>query len=97
MNDSWESLRREQLRHRGIIGKIDLDEPERGLLLELGEARLFERDIVVLVEVVQPDDFVALRQQALHGMKTDEPCSSGDQDFHKRPSTSEARNTCLMS
>src|SRR2546422_5760653 len=97
MHDARESLSREQLRHRGIIGKIELHESERVLLLELGEVRLFERDIVVLVEVVQPDDFVALRQHALYGMKTDESRSSGDQDLHKRPSTSEARNTCLMS
>src|SRR5437660_5217236 len=97
MHDSRKSLGREQLRHRGIVGEIDLHEAERGLLLELGEACLFERNVVVLVEIVEPDDFVALRQQPLCCMKADESRSSGDQDFHKRPSTSEARNTCLMS
>src|SRR6266550_4106854 len=97
MHDSWKFLSREQLRHRRIVGEIDLHEAERGLLLELGEPRLFERDVVVLVEVVQPDDLIALRQQALRRMKADEARSSRDQDLHKRPSTSDAGNTCLIS
>ncbi len=76
-----------------------------GCFLQLREARLLQRDVVVLVEVVEADDLVAARQQLLRDVGADEAGRAGDEISscdarplpQSRPSDSSERNTCLMS
>jgi hypothetical protein len=48
------------------------------------QPRLLEGDIVVVVEIVNADDFVAAREQALADMHADKPGGAGEQDLHGR-------------
>src|SRR4029077_8115270 len=61
------------------------------------EPRLLERHVVVRIEVVEPDDFVPAREQALRRVRADEAGGPCDQDLHRRPSTAVAGNTCFTS
>ena len=87
----------EQLAHRLIVGEIELDEAERRQLLQLRQPRLLQRDVVVVVEVVEADDLMPAGKQAPGGVKSDEPGGACQQIFHRRPSVCAAGNTCLMS
>ena len=58
-------LAREQRLHAALVGEIHLHEAEFRLPLEDGEARALQVRVVVVVEVVEPDDLVAARQQLL--------------------------------
>src|SRR5213082_2951761 len=78
-------------------GAILLHEAKLRLRREAREARLLERDVVVLVEVVEAHHLVTARQQALGRVRADESGGAGDEDFHRRPSTAAAEKTCLMS
>ena len=80
-----------------MIGKVQLHEAKARILLQALEPRHLQRDVVVVVEVVEPDHFVAARKQLPRGMKADESRGAGDQNLHRRPSTSAAGKTCLMS
>ncbi len=97
VHDAAEFLLRKQVAHRAIIRQVELHEAERGQLLQLSEPRLLEGDVVVLVEVVEPDDLVTPGQQALGRVKADESSRAGQQIFHRRPSVWGPGNTCLMS
>jgi hypothetical protein len=57
------------------------------------EARLLERYVVVLVEVVETDNLVTARQQALRRVRADESGGAGHENLHKHPSTAAAGNT----
>src|SRR5690606_39838032 len=50
-----------------------------GVRLEQREPRPLQRDVVVFVEVVEPDDLVPALEQTLRRMKPDDPGSSGHQ------------------
>ena len=66
VNHALELLRARTARScRVLIGEIDLHEPETRDFCENREPRLLERDVVVLVEVVEPDDLVAALEQVL--------------------------------
>ena len=67
------------------------------LLLQDRETRELQAHVVVVVEVVEADDLVAAREQLLRGVEADEAGGAGDEDLHRRPSTSPALNTYLMS
>ena len=101
VDHALELLLREQLRHAGAVGEIELHEAEPWLPLELREARLLEADVVVVVQVVEADDVVATREQPGRGVKADEAGSAGDENLHRatepavRPRSS--ANTYLMS
>ena len=83
VNHALELLAREQLRHPRPVGEIQLDEAEVRPLPQLREPRLLQRDVVVVVEVVEPDDFVAALQQELRGVEADEAGRAGDEKFHE--------------
>ena len=51
-------------------------------MLELLQPRELQVDVVVVVEVVEPDHGVAAREQALRDVHADETGGAGDQDFH---------------
>jgi len=75
------SLRSEEGRNRRPIGQIYLYESETWASLELRQTRLFEADVVVIVKVVEADDFVASVEQAHCQVIPDEPGRAGDQQL----------------
>ena len=83
----------------GAIGEIELDEAERRLLLEQREAALLQPDVVVVVEIVEADDFVAALEQLACRVKADEAGRTGDENLHRLqpPVDLVASNTYLMS
>ena len=60
----------------------ETSDEELMLLYRQGEAGAFECGIVVLVEIVEADDFVASIQQQLGSMKADKTGGSGNQYLH---------------
>src|SRR5690606_31339899 len=97
VDHALELLTREELRHRLLLGEVYLREAKARKALELREPRFLQRDVVVLVEVVEPDNLVPSRQELARRVKADEAGRAGDKDFHSRPSTSLAGKMCLMS
>src|SRR5690348_2275404 len=49
---------------------------------QLRKARLFEAYLVIIVEIIHPDDFIPACQQGLDDMMADEPGCTGDKDGH---------------
>ncbi len=86
MHDAFEFFGGEQARHRIPIGQIRADEPERAVRREPGEARLLERDIVVIVQIVEPDHLVAAIEQALGGGSSNKSGGARNEKFHRSAS-----------
>ncbi len=82
MHDALEFPGSEQLRHRLPIRQVGMDEPERLVRLEPGEAGLLERDVVVIIEIVESDDLIASIEEALCGGRANEPGGARDEKFH---------------
>src|SRR5262249_47207468 len=97
VHDAFELLTREQLGDIRIVRQVEAHETKPGEALELSQARTLQCDVVVLVQVVETDDFISPGQKQLRSVKADEPGSAGEQVFHRRPSVSAAEKTCLMS
>ena len=85
MHHAVELLACKQLFHAGAVGHVELDEAEAFLRREARQTRLLESWIVVIVEIVETDDFVAARQQNLRYVAADEARSARDQHFHGEP------------
>jgi hypothetical protein len=64
----------------GPVRQICLKESEAGVL-QPGEPRLLERDIIVFVEVIDAEDFVSTLQQAERKMHSNEAGGAGDQNL----------------
>src|SRR5882724_6440688 len=90
-------LAREQFSNPAIVGEIELHEAEGGQFFEPGEARLLQRNVVVIVQVIETDDVMAPADQEVGHMRAYETRGAGNEYFHSRPSTWEAGKTCLMS
>ena len=71
---------RKQVARRLGIGKIEPLRHEGVVRRQAGEARFLQADVVIGRETVDADDVVALPQEALRHMETDEPGCAGDQD-----------------
>jgi hypothetical protein len=82
MHHPVDRLIAKQALHPGPIGEIEPVKRKTRLRLQSGQPGLLEGDLVVVIEVVQPDDRLAARQQALGQMKTDETGRAGDQNRH---------------
>ena len=89
MDDAVESFRGKQAVDRCAVGDVDLVEREVRVL-ELLQPRELQVDVVVLVEVVEPDDVVAAREQALRDVHADETGGAGDEDLHRSEHASPA-------
>lgn len=73
-----EAVLGEQRGHALAIGQVQRDESHVVAARQIIEAGLLERDIVIRVEIVDPDDLVALPGEPPgHGM-ADEPGQAGD-------------------
>ena len=72
---------------RFCIGKIDPLEPKTVAELRARpvEPGLLQLRVVIIVEVVDPDDIVAAAlEQCPRGRRTDETCATRDQNSHGR-------------
>ena len=84
---------RADLREQGIHGRLvaDIELMEDEILdigcgrPNLGQVRMLARWIVVVVEVVDPDHYVAPAQQRSCGVAPNESGSPGQQDLLHRP------------
>ena len=97
MDDPLELLPGEQLGDAIVVGEIELYETECRQFFEPGEARLLQRNVVVVIQVIETDDVVAPPDQEVGHMRAYETRGAGNEDFHSRPSTWAAGKTCLMS
>src|SRR5688500_1821057 len=87
VHDALVCALRERRFHGRSVREVDSLEAESLLRLEPGEAGLLERGVVVRVEVVEADDFIAARQQAFGDVVADETGGTRDKDSHQsRPS-----------
>ena len=84
VHHSIEFLALEEVRHAAVVGEVELDDAEARQRLEAREAGALEVDVVVVVEVVEPHDLIAARDEALRDMRADEPGGARDEDLHAR-------------
>ncbi len=82
----------------GAIRNVQPHEAKARVGADLLQARELEGNVVVVVEVIEADNFVAALEQHACGEVADEAGGAGNQELHyNRPSTSSALNTYLMS
>src|SRR6185369_14487523 len=84
VNDTVDVDRVGECLQRIGIREIQTLEPEAiaELLLQLGEPRLLETRIIIVVQTVDPDDVVAALEQCPRRRSADEPRSTCDQNSH---------------
>ena len=82
VHDPLEFFSGEQRRHLIAVCQIQMDEPKRWARLQPREPRLFERNVVIVIEIVEPDDLIGAIEQALRGCRSDETGRAGDENFH---------------
>ena len=88
VHDDIEVVLREEPVDERLVGKVALDElvgmlqGGRGLLLDLAQAVLLERRIIVIVQVVEPDDAERLLaiQEPQDEVRSDEAGGAGDEE-----------------
>ena len=67
------------------VGEVDLEPAVVGVLFQLRVAITLELNRVVVVEIVESEDRMAVVQQTTGQMKADEAGGASDEDvFHKR-------------
>jgi len=64
------------------VGDVEPLETKAGMPAELRQAVFFQLGIVVVVEVVDSNDFVAPRQQAFAGVHADEASRASHENLH---------------
>ncbi|MGY3468721.1 hypothetical protein ACVW0I_005592 [Bradyrhizobium sp. LM6.11] len=98
MHDFGKSVSRKQRRDGLAVGEIGLDEGETGIPAQQRKARLFQRRVVIAVEIVEPDDGPALAQKLPGDVKADETGRTRNQNRlirHSVPEKSFAREASL--
>ena len=73
---------------RRAIADVGAPEAEAALARQLRQPRLLQRDIIVVVEVVDADHGLAARQQRPTDMRADEAGGAGQEDRHSYASSS---------
>ena len=68
--------------HAVPIGEIHALHAEVVVIVEDRRPRVFERDVVIVIEVIETDDGIAALQQLLRGMEADESGSARNEDLH---------------
>src|SRR5215469_12683363 len=71
--------------HTVAVGDVQFGKGKAWKCLQLGEPRLFETHLVIIVEIIDPYQPLASLQQPLGDMKTDESGSAGDKNRHRGP------------
>ena len=82
VHDGIEPALREQPGHALAVGDVGFFEFETGEGTQARQPRFFQADVVIVVEVVQPDDAVAAFQQPQRKGRTDETGSACYEDVH---------------
>jgi hypothetical protein len=70
----------ERVEHGGAIAQVALDQRERLARERAAQVPPLDRRVVEGVEVVEPDDGVAAREQPVAQMRSDEARGAGDED-----------------
>ena len=73
----------DQFGHGLGVGDISAHHAEARIRRQPPRPQLFQRDVVIGVEVVHADDGLAALQQALRHVHADEAGRSGDNDGHE--------------
>ena len=73
------------LLHRRAVRQIRGDMGVPRHIHQPRQSRLLQGDIVVVIEIVEADDLVAARQQALGDVGADEAGGASNEDFHIGP------------
>ena len=73
-----------ELGNRLTVGDVEALEAEPGLCKQALQSRLLQAHVVVRVQIVHAENFVAARQQRLRDMIADEPGGAGEQGGHAR-------------
>ena len=80
----WNFSRCEQRLHARAVGEVELARSGSSAgCRRLREPRLLQRHVVVVVEIVEADDFVAALEQPLGDVEADEAGGAGDEEFHE--------------
>jgi hypothetical protein len=74
-----EAVLLEEALHAVAVGHVELHEREALLRRQAREARLLERDLVVVVDVVEPHDRVASIEEDVADVGADESGGAGDE------------------
>jgi len=82
MNDAIEALAREEFGNSRPIADIQLDEAKSAARFEKAQPVELQRNVVVIVQVVEADDFVTPVKQAQRSGPANEAGGAGKQDFH---------------
>ena len=85
MDNAIKFFTREQILHGGLVREIDVREFEPVAPFQLRQARALQRDVVIVVEIVEADHMIAPVEQHLGGVEADEPGRACHKDFHERP------------
>ncbi len=85
MNDAIKRHIGQGLVQGALVGEVDPDElePVPAMRGELRQPRLFQRDAVIIVEIVDTDDGVAAREQAPGHVIADEAGRAGHENTHQ--------------
>ena len=84
IHDDLRPVAREEVGNQALVGKVSADEREVLEHLELCQPRLLEPDVIVVVQIVQPD-YVRprlVRQNALRQVRANKPGRAGNEDGH---------------
>ena len=84
VNHAVELLGGEELFHAFPVGHVEFHETEILVGRKAGQTIELELDFVIIVEVVETDDFVASRQKNLAGVHADKTGGAGNENFHGR-------------
>ena len=82
VDDAIEAGPGEQGFHGRAIGQVAADEAEPGERLKTRKAGFLEGDVIVGVEIVEPDDLEAPLEKDATEMEADEAGGPGDQNAH---------------
>src|SRR5689334_5720182 len=77
MYDASDRVLEKQLFHPLTVGQIELHELKPVQRTQQGQARLFEPDVVVVVQIIETDDLVSTVDQTPGNVEADEPGSTG--------------------
>ena len=81
MHDVGKAVRREQIRHRLAVGEVDLLELGKpGTRRARASRACLQCRIVVVIEVVEADHLVPVREQPLRHVHADEAGRTGDEN-----------------
>src|SRR5450631_4045116 len=82
VHHALEFFRAEQCRHCLAIRNILLHEPKARIASQNIQARILQLVIVIVIEIIETDDFVASLEQQARRMKADKTGCAGHEQFH---------------